>query len=147
MSITPRDEKRLVGVDARLVAVVRRAFALWMDEPARKDHTLIVIEGLRTKARQQQLYDQGRTKPGRIVTWTLKSKHIDGMAVDCAPAQFGAIAWQDTKLFDLMAKCFERAATELNTPIRNGADWDRDGIRHERGETDSPHFELMGDRP
>ena len=35
-----------------------------------------------------------------------------------------------------------RAARELKVPIRWGADWDRDGIPREKGETDSPHFEL-----
>ena len=142
--LTARDEKRLAGVDARLVAVVRRAFELFAVSPRNKGYRLIVTEGVRTKDRQRQLYDQGRTKPGKVVTWTLSSKHIDGLAVDCAPAQLGFIPWTDIALFDLMGECFMRAATELSTDIRWGADWDRDGIRREKGESDSPHFEIAG---
>lgn len=41
-----------------------------------------VSEGLRSAERQQQLYAQGRTSPGRIVTWTLQSKHLTGHAFD-----------------------------------------------------------------
>jgi peptidoglycan L-alanyl-D-glutamate endopeptidase CwlK len=37
-----------------------------------------------------------------------------------------------------------QAAQELKTTIRWGADWDRDGKPRERGESDSPHFELWG---
>ena len=33
-------------------------------------------------------------------------------------------------------------AKELGIKIRWGADWDMDGVARERGETDSPHFEL-----
>ena len=46
---------------------------------------VFVTESGRTKERQQDLYDQGRTKPGEIVTWTLNSKHlIPSNAVDIA---------------------------------------------------------------
>ncbi len=38
----------------------------------------------RTQEEQDALYAQGRTKPGKIVTWTRKSKHIDGKAFDIA---------------------------------------------------------------
>ncbi len=43
---------------------------------------LVVTEGYRTQAAQDQLYDQGRTRPGRIVTWTRTSKHTEGRAFD-----------------------------------------------------------------
>ena len=35
-----------------------------------------------------------------------------------------------------------QASRELGVPIRWGADWDMDGLPREKGETDSPHFEL-----
>jgi peptidoglycan L-alanyl-D-glutamate endopeptidase CwlK len=34
------------------------------------------------------------------------------------------------------------AAKELGVSIRWGADWDNDGNYREKGEYDSPHFEL-----
>lgn len=36
---------------------------------------MIVFTG-RTQAEQDELYAQGRTKPGQIVTWTRDSKHV-----------------------------------------------------------------------
>jgi peptidoglycan L-alanyl-D-glutamate endopeptidase CwlK len=35
------------------------------------------------------------------------------------------------------------AAKELNVDIRWGADWNQNGKKREKGETDSPHFELV----
>lgn len=131
----PRSLQRLEGVDERLVRVVKRAI-----EISSVDFT--VIEGLRSKARQQQLYAQGRTTPGKVVTWTLKSKHIEGLAVDLGPVKSGGIDWNNTKGFDAIAKAMMEAAGELGVGLRWGKDWDRDGKPGEKGETDSPHFEL-----
>lgn len=141
---TKRDAERLTGVDPRLVSVVKRAFELWEDEFGVNGlYRLIVLEGLRTKERQAELYAQGRTTPGKIVTWTLNSKHIEGKAVDIAPASGKTILWGDVTLFDRMIDCMLKASDELAIPIRSGADWDRDGKRREAKESDSPHFELF----
>ncbi|HOL44530.1 MAG TPA: M15 family metallopeptidase [Methanothrix sp.] len=48
---------------------------------------------LRTQAEQDALYAQGRTKPGPIVTWTRKSKHIEGRAFDIAILRDGKPCW------------------------------------------------------
>lgn len=98
-----------------------------------------MLEGVRTRARQQELYNQGRKTPGKIVTWTLKSNHITGDAVDLIPYP---LDWNDLKAFDAIAEAMFKASKELGIPIRWGADWDQDGKPRERGETDSPHFEL-----
>ena len=127
-----RSEERLVGVNPALVAVVRRAIEL-----STVDFT--VLEGKRTLERQQELFDQGRTKPGKIVTWTMKSKHLDGDAVDLVPFP---VDWNDTKKFDAIAKAMFAAASELGVKLRWGADWDGDGKPREKGEYDSPHFEI-----
>lgn len=146
-SFGARSLARLEGVHPKMVAVVKRALEI-MNEWTRagKPATdIMVLEGVRTPARQQQLYAQGRTKPGQIVTWTLTSNHFVnkrtgyGHAVDLVPFP---VDWNDLRKFDLMAKAMFQAADELHTPIRWGADWDRDGKPRERGETDSPHFEL-----
>ncbi len=127
---------RLQGVNERLVILVHRALELSGVE-------FMVVEGLRTKQRQQQLYAQGRTTKGKIVTWTLKSKHLDGLAVDLAPIQNGQIDWTDLAKFDAMAKAMFAAAAELGIKIRWGADWNQNGRPREKGESDSPHFELV----
>lgn len=134
--LSDKDEARLVGVDAGLVGIVRRAAQLC---PIK----FMVVEGLRSKARQQELYAQGRTKPGKVVTWTLKSKHIDGKAVDLAPVVNGQIDWNDLSKFDAIARAMRQAATEAGVVIRWGADWDSDGKPREKGEADSPHFERL----
>jgi len=132
-----RSLDRLAGVHPDLVAVLKRAISI-----SPQDFT--VLEGVRTQARQLELYAQGRTKPGQVVTWTKTSNHFKradgyGYAVDIAPFP---IDWNDTKRFDAVAKAMFQAAKELGIGIRWGADWDRDGKPRERGESDSPHFEL-----
>ncbi len=133
--IDKRSEERLVGVDERLANVVRRAAQL-------STVPFIVVEGLRTKERQAELYAQGRTKPGKIVTWTLKSKHIDGKAVDIAPFVAGQIDWNDLYKFDAIYRAMMAAASEAGLSIRSGQDWDGDGKLREKGEYDSPHWET-----
>lgn len=140
-ALSDRDRKRLIGVDRRLVEVVERAFELF--DTKGYGARLMVVEGLRTKARQAELYAQGRTAPGKVVTWTLNSKHIDGLAVDCAPCEAGKIIWDEPRLFDAMAFAFKLAADEVGVSVRWGADWDGDGKPREKGESDSPHFELV----
>ncbi|PHI31048.1 M15 family metallopeptidase [Budvicia aquatica] len=125
-----RSENNLKGVNANLVKVVRRAL-----EITSVDFT--VIEGVRTLARQEQLYAQGRTAPGKIVTWTMKSKHIDGNAVDLLPVT----GWDNLSSFKAVSKAMFQAANELGVKIIWGADWNGNGIQ-EKGETDSPHFEI-----
>ena len=125
-------KQRLTGVNPKLVQVVQRALELTTQD-------FSVLEGVRTAQRQRELYQQGRTTPGNIVTWTLKSKHIDGVAVDLIPYP---LDWNDTKAFNAIAEAMFKASKELKIPIRWGADWDQDGKPRERGETDSPHFEL-----
>ena len=133
-----KSKEKLKGVHPNLVKVIERAIQL-----SSKD--FMVIEGIRTPERQVELYAQGRTKPGPIVTWTLNSRHFIqkdgwGHAVDLVP---WPVDWNDTKKFDAIAEAMFKASKELGTPIRWGADWDRDGRPRERGETDSPHFELV----
>lgn len=131
---------RLNGVHPDLQRVVFRAIEI-------SSQDFMVLEGVRTPERQAQLYAQGRTKPGQKVTWTLKSNHFvnpktgKGHAVDLVPYP---VDWNDLKKFDAMAKAMFKAADELGVKIRWGADWDRDGKPREKGEHDSPHFELWG---
>ena len=139
--LSARSLKALEGVHPDLVRVVTLALELC-------ELDFMVIEGVRTPARQKILYAQGRTAPGNKVTWTLTSNHFinprtgKGHAVDILPAPYD---WSNkTGAFDKVAKAMNEASRRLNVPIRWGADWDRDGKPREKGETDSPHFELHG---
>lgn len=136
MILDRRSEERLKGVHPDLVVVVHRAFDL---SPVK----FIVTEGLRTIERQRELYAQGRTKPGKIVTGTMKSKHLTGDAVDLAPlTQAGAVTWEEKPMATVAVAMFD-AAKELGVHIRWGRNWDEDDKIGERGEYDGPHFELM----
>lgn len=123
---------RLQGVDETLVNVVKRAI-----EISEVDFT--VMEGVRTLERQRELYAQGRTAPGKIVTWTMKSRHIEGKAVDLVPYP---LDWNDLDKFNKIKDAMFQAARELDVNLRWGADWDGDGNYREKGEYDSPHFEI-----
>ena len=123
---------RLQGVDETLVNVVKRAI-----EISEVDFT--VLEGVRTLERQRELYAQGRTAPGKIVTWTMNSRHIEGKAVDLVPYP---LDWNDIEKFNKIKDAMFQAARELDVNLRWGADWDGDGQYREKGEYDSPHFEI-----
>lgn len=152
-----RSLARLEGVHPDLVRVVKRAAQI--ADPA---DDFAVLEGVRTKERMWELWGQGRTvaqctaagvparyaAPGKPkVTWLrnpLGSNHRImssgfGHAVDLAP---WPIDWNNVARFDRLALLMFRAASLEGVRIRWGADWDGDGKPRERGETDSPHFEL-----
>lgn len=45
-------------------------------------HDVTVVETARSQERQDHLFEQGRTRPGNVVTWTRDSAHTRGEAVD-----------------------------------------------------------------
>lgn len=152
-----RSLARLDGVHPSLVRVVVRAAAM-----ADTADDFTVIEGVRSKEQCYINFGKGRTaaqcKAAGVpasyaaptaakVTWLsnpLASKHVvqksgHGHAVDLAPYP---IDWNDYARFDRLGALIMAAAKVEKVAIRWGADWDRDGKLRERGETDSPHFEL-----
>ena len=114
-----RSLSRLEGVHPDLVRVVKKAAAL-----SSLDFT--VLEGLRTKERQKQLLNLGRTK-------TINSRHLTGHAVDLAPMVGGTVRW-DWPLYHQLAVIVKEAAKAENVPIQWGGDW--------RTFKDGPHWEL-----
>lgn len=67
-----------------------------------QDFPLVITSGARSLAVQQALWDQGRTKPGKIVTHARPgtSWHNYGLAFDVAPVVDGKAAWpNDLKLW------------------------------------------------
>lgn len=69
----------------------------FLDEVKSKWFDIMIFEGLRTKERQAELYAQGRTKPWKIVTWTLQSNHLTGKAIDIV---FKDAKWNPTWNWD-----------------------------------------------
>lgn len=136
-----RSQANLIHVHPDLVRVVTLALRV-------SSVDFSIIEGRRTPARQKELYAQGRTLPGKIVTWTMQSRHLTGHAVDLLPInpQTKQGDWAFVRGFDLVAKAMKAASDELAIPIRWGADWNGNGVPHEKGEQDSPHWELDKDK-
>ena len=114
-----RSRARLKGVHPDLVKVVELALTY-----SPLDFT--ITEGLRTRARQQVLFNEGASK-------TMNSRHITGHAVDFAVLVGGKVRW-DWPLYGRVAEAFKRAAKELNVPIIWGGDW--------KSLRDGPHVEL-----
>lgn len=110
---------RLSGVHPDLVAVVKRALEI-------SEVDFAVLEGVRSKTRQAQLFKEKATK-------TMNSRHITGHAVDLGAWVDGEVRW-DWPLYHQIAKAMKAAATELNIPIEWGGDW--------RTFKDGPHFQL-----
>ena len=72
-------DRNLQRLDPRLRSAVGRVL-----ERLENEHGIDadIVEGYRSASRQRSLYAQGRTEPGRVVTWTLDSAHMRGRAVD-----------------------------------------------------------------
>jgi peptidoglycan L-alanyl-D-glutamate endopeptidase CwlK len=115
----PRSLLNLRGVHPDLVRVVKRAISI-------SDIDFTVIEGLRTPARQKELFAKGATK-------TMRSRHIHGFAVDIAPYVANSIRW-DWPLFDKIEEAMKKAAHLENVSITWGGDW--------KSFKDGPHWEL-----
>lgn len=128
--LSERSLKILSTVNTDLQKVVIRAIEI-------SEVDFGVIQGNRTQQQQDELYAQGRTKPGQKVTWTRNSRHIGGYAVDLLPYLNGKAEWDNNGklgLWPKIAKAMKQAADELNIPITWGGDWQKT--------PDRPHFEL-----
>ncbi|NBM54750.1 M15 family metallopeptidase [Proteus vulgaris] len=119
-TLSQRSQKNLEGVDQDLVQVVNLALTF-------SEYDFVVIEGVRSLARQKELMKEGKSK-------TLNSRHLTGHAVDIVPLVNGEIPWQDWSAFESVSKAMKKAAYQLNARINWGGDWVsfRDG----------PHYEL-----
>lgn len=121
MSITlgTRSLSRLEGVHPDLVRVVKRAAAM-------SDLDFTVLEGLRTLERQKKLFAEHATT-------TMRSRHLDGHAVDLAPMIGGEISW-DWPLYHRLEKIVKAAAAAEGVLIEWGGDWN--------SFKDGPHWQL-----
>tara|TARA_B100000963_G_C22559828_1_gene640798 strand:+ start:641 stop:1093 length:453 start_codon:yes stop_codon:yes gene_type:complete len=146
--LSKRSLSRLEGVDERMQRVVKTAIGI-----SKIDFG--VICGLRTIAEQKELVAKGASQ-------TMKSKHIDGLAVDLMAYISGRASWE-LNLYDDIADAMKIAADEEDVQIRWGAAWHINDLREwdssmqdamneyidlRRGQgrrpfIDGPHFELM----
>jgi|TARA_Y100000310_G_C19990004_1_gene493668 hypothetical protein len=118
-----RSKEKLKGVNTKLVNVANELIKI-MD--------ITVIEGLRSKERQEGLVAQGKSK-------TRFSKHIEGKAIDIAPYP---IDWNDRERFHYMGGMARGIGHVLGIDIRWGGDWDSDGEIKDNSFDDLVHIEL-----
>jgi len=117
------------------------------------DDRYVVFEGRRKEIKQIAYYAQGREtleevnkkraaaglwvlrseKDNYKITWTLQSKHIDGLAMDIVPTDsMGSPTWDLAhyrKRFEIIRDCGRKAGLVC------GADWPAPN-------TDWPHYEI-----
>lgn len=132
MKFSKRSRERLQGVEEELAELMEEAIK---ESPI----DFMIVDGLRTKEQQMELYAQGRTKPGKIVTKVdgvkRLSKHQTGKAVDICPWVNGKLDWNDPEKFKTIANHIKNVAEELAIDVIWGGDW--------KGSWDKPHFELV----
>ena len=130
-----KSRERLIGVHPDLTMVVERAIEL-------TDVDFTVLEGVRSKARQEKLVASGASQ-------TMNSRHLTGHAVDLGALVAGQVRW-DWGLYLRIAGAVRTASLELGIPIRWGGTWgllsDLNGditadVLHKRF-PDGPHYEL-----
>lgn len=87
--LLPQQPPKQIGLleNSAATAALHPTFATRLDrviDRMRQEfgHNVQVVEGYRSQERQNTLYDQGRTAPGPVVTWTKSSKHTLGLAAD-----------------------------------------------------------------
>ena len=146
--LSSRSLKKLKGVDEGIVAVVKDAIGITKVDFG-------VTFGLRTLEEQKKLYESGRSQ-------TMKSKHLEGRAVDLV-AYFGSdISWE-LNVYDDICDAMAEAARKNDVAIKWGAAWREGDIREYAGTAedamnayvdlrrsqgrrpfiDAPHFEMM----
>ena len=119
---------RLETCDRRIIELCREAI---------KVVDFSVLCGHRTNEEQNELYAQGRTKPGKIVTHKRGGESIHNTspsrAIDLAPYP---IDWDDLVRFGELAGVLKAIAHDMQIPLQWGGDWSNF--------KDYPHFQLPG---
>ena len=146
--LSTRSQERLMGVEPELKEVVYEAIKVTKIDFG-------VIEGLRTEEKQKQLVESGASQ-------TMKSKHLEGRAVDLMAYIGGRGSWE-LNVYDEIADAMKEAAIKVDVAVRWGAAWTVTDIREWEGNMeeamnsyvdtrrsqgrrpfiDAPHFELM----
>lgn len=110
-----------------LKPVAQKACKLFLQECEKAGVHIYLTETYRSSDRQRWLYAQGRTRfPGPVVTWTLNSNHMTGMAWDIAVSA-------PKNMYD-SATLAKAGAIARRLGIEWGGDWTKT--------PDRPHFQV-----
>jgi peptidoglycan L-alanyl-D-glutamate endopeptidase CwlK len=146
--LSTRSMSRLEGINPELITVVTEAIKLTKVDFG-------VTCGMRTVEEQEKLVASGASQ-------TMKSKHLEGRAVDLVAYVGSSVTWQ-LNMYDDLADSMAKAAKDLGIPLKWGAAWtvgdiskyegtmesamnDYVDLRRSQGRRpfiDAPHFELM----
>ena len=127
---------RLAQAVPSLAAAYSQALARWVGDPVLRLAGLpIITECYRSPERQEELYAQGRSKPGPIVTYKRggESNHNKRptLALDVAfLLPDGELSWSG-----LLLSKFARLMKAADARVHWGGDWP--------GFKDRPHFEVL----
>ena len=145
--LSQRSLQKLEGVDEALQETVKLAI-----QKTKIDFG--VICGMRSIETQKELVAKGASK-------TMKSKHLEGKAVDLMAYIDGRASWE-LNLYDEIADAMKEASKETEVDLRWGACWTTNSLRESdlscdalmmqyidirrsqgrRPFIDAPHFEL-----
>ena len=112
-----------------LSPVAQKACRAFLAACEKEGLPVLITETYRSQARQDYLYAQGRTRAGKVVTWTRNSRHTGRMAWDICKNVKGQ-EYADAKFFADCGKIAKRLG------ITWGGTWDT---------PDQPHFEVTKD--
>ena len=147
-TLSQRSLDRLKGVNPDMIRVVKKAIELTKIDFG-------VICGMRTIEEQKALVAKGASQ-------TMKSKHLDGLAVDLMAYIGGRASWE-LNVYDDICDAMAEAARKNDVAIKWGAAWSEGDIRGYAGTAedamnayvdlrrsegrrpfiDAPHFEMM----
>jgi len=120
-----------------LAAAYSEALRRWVGDPVLRLAGLpIITECYRSPERQDELFEQGRSKPGPVVTYKRggESNHnkVPTPALDVAfLLADGSVSWSG-----LLLSKFARLMKAADARVHWGGDW--------LGFKDRPHFEVLG---
>jgi len=128
--LSQRSLDRMQGVDERMVSVVKFAITATKTDFG-------VIQGLRTLEMQKALVAKGASQ-------TMKSKHLDGLAVDLMAYIEGRGSWElnlyddladamKEGVYDDLADAMKEGANAAGVAVRWGAAWHVPDIRKWEG--------------
>jgi peptidoglycan L-alanyl-D-glutamate endopeptidase CwlK len=130
--LSKKSRERLQGIKPVLIEIIETAI---VNSPY--DFGIPLDGGLRTAYRQNQLYAQGRTESGKVITWVdgmkKRSRHQDGDAFDIYAFVDGKPSW-DAKYYEPIARHIQKVALEqFGFTLEWGGSW---------AKQDLPHFEI-----
>jgi peptidoglycan L-alanyl-D-glutamate endopeptidase CwlK len=128
MRFSETNVERISGLQPQVRSAVEKVLA----DAEKAGLDILISQGLRTFAEQQRLFDQGRTKPGKVVTNAEpgESYHNFGLALDFVTVVKGKAVWavgKEWKRFVAISK-------------KHGFEWGGDWKTFQ----DNPHLQLTG---